>query len=211
MKRIFLIRHGRQDSLLCNLDVHLSHEGVRQAELLAQRLEKYCFDAFYSSTLLRAEETAGIIAKKIGMGFERLSCLNEIDWGELTGLTNEEKDSLFGEFQKQRVLRTSDLPFPGGENGMDVFNRVSPFFESIASSGSESVLVVTHGGLIRCAVAGLLGIPFKDKLAFASSLENTSITELSYDESSGLYTLERLNDYAHLEKHPELMRSSWLR
>ncbi len=210
MKRIFLIRHGRQESLLCNLDVHLSPEGVAQAELLAQRLGNFHFDAFYSSTLLRAEETAAIIGKRTGMDFERLSCLNEIDWGDLTGLSNEEKDMMFGDFQRQRAKRTSDLPFPGGENGEDVFKRAAPFFKKVAESDAENVLAVTHGGLIRCVIAGLLGLPFKHKLAFASSLENTSITEILYDEDDGLHSLERLNDHAHLEGHPELLRSSWL-
>ena len=38
--RIYLIRHGRQNSPLCNVNVPLSDAGKRQAELLGERLKK---------------------------------------------------------------------------------------------------------------------------------------------------------------------------
>ena len=38
--RIYLIRHGRQNSPLCNVNVPLSDAGRRQAELLGERLKK---------------------------------------------------------------------------------------------------------------------------------------------------------------------------
>ena len=63
--RILLIRHGRQDSPLCNVNVPLSVEGRRQAELLGERLEKEDIDAIWSSNLIRAVETADIINEKI--------------------------------------------------------------------------------------------------------------------------------------------------
>ena len=58
---IYLIRHGRQNSRLCNVDVELAKEGREQADLLGKRLEKYDIDAVYSSQLIRAKETADII------------------------------------------------------------------------------------------------------------------------------------------------------
>lgn len=36
--KLYLIRHGRQCSKLCNVDVDLSEEGYRQASLLGERL-----------------------------------------------------------------------------------------------------------------------------------------------------------------------------
>ena len=43
--RIYLIRHGRQNSPLCNVNVPLSDAGKRQAELLGERLKKESIDA----------------------------------------------------------------------------------------------------------------------------------------------------------------------
>ena len=37
---IYLIRHGRQNSKLCNVDVELSPEGREQADLVGKRLKK---------------------------------------------------------------------------------------------------------------------------------------------------------------------------
>ena len=63
--RIYLIRHGRQNSPLCNVNVPLSDAGRRQAELLGKRLKKESIDAVWSSDLIRARETADIINEKI--------------------------------------------------------------------------------------------------------------------------------------------------
>ena len=52
--RSYLIRHGRQNSPLCNVNVPLSDAGRRQAELLGERLKKESIDAVWSSDLIRA-------------------------------------------------------------------------------------------------------------------------------------------------------------
>ena len=36
--KLYLIRHGRQNSRLCNVNVDLCEEGYRQAALLGERL-----------------------------------------------------------------------------------------------------------------------------------------------------------------------------
>ena len=80
--------------------------------------------------------------------------------------------------------------------------------EAIAS-GAETVVIVTHGGVIRALVAGLLGLGAGQMLRIADSLEHTSVTELWYSEAAGCFSLERLNDASHLEGKPELSRSAW--
>ena len=63
--KIYLIRHGRQCSPLCNVDVALAPEGIRQAKLLAARLkESVRVDAVCSSSLLRAVQTADILGQR---------------------------------------------------------------------------------------------------------------------------------------------------
>ena len=56
--RIYLIRHGRQESPLCNVNVSLSPEGREQARLLGKRLLEENIGEIWSSDLLRAMETA---------------------------------------------------------------------------------------------------------------------------------------------------------
>ena len=209
MKHIYMIRHGRQDSKLCNVDVPLSPEGREQAELLAERLKDRHFDKIYSSVLLRAMETADIINAFHGMEIERRSELNEIDWGDLMGKSEEEMKEQYGSFLEKRASRTEDIRFPGGENGADVFRRASKVFREIEESDWKSILLVVHGGMIRAMIPGLLGFDEKSYLAFGRILENTSITELLYDEKTGRYSLERFNDWAHLSSRPDLTRAGW--
>ena len=51
MKEIFFIRHGRQSSRLCNVDVSLDDAGRRQAALAAERLRTYEIGKLYTSGL----------------------------------------------------------------------------------------------------------------------------------------------------------------
>ena len=85
---IYLIRHGRQSSSDCNVNVDLAPEGERQAALLGQRMKNYPVDALYCSDLIRAEQTAKIAFAGQPALLEHLQIrpgLAEVDFGELTG------------------------------------------------------------------------------------------------------------------------------
>ncbi|WP_347559913.1 histidine phosphatase family protein [Clostridium sp. AM58-1XD] len=87
--------------------------------------------------------------------------------------------------------------------------RVLPFLEELKRCGHDKAAVVTHGGVIRSITAWILGMKLAEWRLLGSDLENSSITELSYDNVHDRFRLERFNDYAHLEKFPELLRENW--
>ncbi|MBQ5917836.1 MAG: histidine phosphatase family protein, partial [Lachnospiraceae bacterium] len=60
-------------------------------------------------------------------------------------------------------------------------------------------------------VAGVLEAPFAKKLCIGKDLENCSITEINYDEETGNFIVERVNDYAHIEAEPDLLRKHFKR
>lgn len=144
--RIYLIRHGRQNSPLCNVNVPLSDAGRRQAELLGERLKKESIDAVWSSDLIRACETADIINEKIQAPRIIREGLREISFGELEGLSDDVIMERYADFFAARATMKEDLPYPGGENAADVIRRAVPVMDEIAKSGAETVAVVTHGG-----------------------------------------------------------------
>ena len=85
---IYLIRHGRQSSSDCNVNVDLAPEGERQAALLGQRMKLYPVDIVYCSDLIRAEQTAKIAfsgQEKLLDNLQIRPALAEVDFGELTG------------------------------------------------------------------------------------------------------------------------------
>ncbi|MCI8377509.1 MAG: histidine phosphatase family protein [Lachnospiraceae bacterium] len=226
---IYLIRHGRQNCSDCNLDVPLSAEGRRQAELLGRRIGRYAVDALYSSDLLRALETARIAFAGHGSllkGHQIRPGLREVDFGTLTGQADPYVKAFYKDYYRKQLALFSgrkehyvggffvppeEMVYPEGESGVMVMERVMPVVAEWIGSGYQSIAVVTHGGLIRILLCALFGGDFARRLQFGTSLENCSITQLNYDAGKNAFSLERFNDYAHIEEEPSLLRKNFLK
>ena len=208
--KLYLIRHGRQSSKLCNVDVDLGEAGFRQAALVGERLVPAKIDAVYSSDLLRAVQTAQ--SANIYWNVEHFvrPGLREISFGDMEGMTDAAIAEQYRDFKREQQKMERDLAYPGGECAGDVVARALPVFEEMARSGYRRVAVVTHGGVIRSLIAHFLGMDLAKWRMLAVDLENCSISELDYHEDTGRFYVERLNDYAHLERYPELLRSGWV-
>ncbi|MDO4294963.1 MAG: histidine phosphatase family protein [bacterium] len=207
--KIYLIRHGRQCSKLCNVDVDLAEEGYRQAALLGERLAGAKIEKVYSSDYLRAVQTAQTANLYWNVEHVIDERLREISFGDMEGLSDEVIAERFCEFKKEFAKMESDMSYPNGECAADVVKRVLPVMEEVTASGCKEVAMVVHGGVIRTFVTWLLGMDLAKWRMLGNSLENCSITELSWNPKSG-YSLERFNDYAHLEAKPELLRAAWV-
>ena len=209
MINLYLIRHGRQNSALCNVDVELSEAGQLQAGLIRDRLQNYNIDALYSSDLIRAKQTAEIINEALRLPHIIREELREISFGLLTGQTEDYIDEYFADFRAEQKKLMEDIPYPGGENGTSVYERAMPVIQEIVQSGKKNIAVVTHGGTIRVLLAALFGRNQARRFLFGVSLENTGITQLVYNPQYDRFYLERFNDYAHLEGHAQLHRRNW--
>jgi broad specificity phosphatase PhoE len=151
--RFLLVRHGQsewnaQGRWQGQADPHLSDHGREQAKLAASALRD--FDGIiFASPLLRARETAEIIAAAIGRGsvFTEPD-MSEIDVGDFSGLTNDEIEVQLPD--AWLALREGRLDtYPGGESREAFLQRVLGALERIAARHpSDDVMVVTHGGAI---------------------------------------------------------------
>ncbi len=210
MIKLYFIRHGRQSSGLCNVNVPLDDAGVRQAKLVAKRLALYDIEKLYCSNLIRAKETADIVGEELGLSPIIEEDFREISFGDMEGLDGAQIKERFGDFLIERAKAKEDIPNPGGESGEDVFNRAMPIIRRIIEESKldnkKNIAIVSHGGLIRSVVAGVLEAPFAKKLCIGKDLENCSITQIDFDEEAGNFIVERVNDYAHIEVEPELLR-----
>jgi broad specificity phosphatase PhoE len=209
MVNLYLIRHGRQNSTLCNVDVELSEEGRMQADLLRRRLGTYSIDALYSSNLIRARQTAEILNESLGLQHHIREELREISFGALEGQSDEYIERHFAEFKAEQKKMAEDIPYPEGENGTSVYERAMPVIQEIVQSGKKNIAVVTHGGTIRVLLAAFFGRSQASRFLFGVSLENTGITQLVYHPQYDRFYLERFNDYAHLEGYEKLHRRNW--
>lgn len=206
--RIALIRHGRQSDTRCNVDVGLSPEGRRQAELLGTRLAGSGVDAVIASDMIRARETAEILASPLGLPVEVIPALRELDFGDLEGLDDDRIAADFATFRARQARMEEDLRYPGGETIGELSGRVLEVLADIATRDQDHVAVVTHGVAIRAVLSRILHLPLPRWRTLAPGLENGSITELSHDPGHG-FRLDRLNDHAHLENHRDLLRAAW--
>lgn len=196
---LYLIRHG--DTLPGKkyysepkkaLDPPLNSLGWDQADRLGKRLENVPIDAIYCSDLERAVSTAKILGVYVQSKVIVEPALREIDMGDIQLHDWEE----YPELRAQWKRHETDMPYPNGENGQDVWNRCRPVIESITKSNMERVAVVIHGGVIRCLLSGIFKIPFHERFYLGSPLHNCSITALTYESDEGRFYLNSFREHA---------------
>lgn len=150
MTFLTLVRHGttewiEQGRLHGILDAPLSTRGRQEANLAAAALAKQHFDAFYTSPLGRARETASIIGQIIGLEPVPLEDLREMNFGWLEGghLFNFAKDTPL-----KRALRSAWITLVvrlSGEPRTRFGERVAESAREIARRHPDQrVLVVIH-------------------------------------------------------------------
>lgn len=148
MTTLLLVRHGETDwnadgRLQGQTDRPLSDFGRRQARRLADELAEDEFDAIYASDLVRARETAEVIAARLGLTVDLDPDLREKDWGTWEGLNAVERD---------RVEFVGETTEEHGERTLRALRRIAD------RHSDEQVLVITHGGSIRRVQAAALGL-----------------------------------------------------
>ena len=146
---LYLVRHGETDWNLArriqgSTDIPLNDTGREQARATGRLLSGRRWDAVLSSPLSRAFETASIIAAELDLATpETVADLVERHYGEAEGLEETELDRRF----------PGDTPVPGRESRSALLERVLPALMRIAEEHpDQSVLVVSHGGVIRSVV-----------------------------------------------------------
>lgn len=177
MKRLLLARHGQSVSNAVRRfqgaqDVALSALGVRQAEALGQVLGRRPIAHVYASPLERARRTAEIAAAGLDLPLTVLADLRELSLGEWEGCTVEEVRARPGDPYAQWVRDPVQCAPPGGEPLAEVQARALRALDQIGGEhpDGETVLIVSHGGVISALLAHWLGLPLSSiwKLAVAN-------------------------------------------
>lgn len=197
---VILVRHGetvwnRDGRIQGQSDVELNELGLKQAELVAERLREVPLKAVYSSDLRRALHTAQKIAEKHHLDVIPLAGLREMHYGRWQGLTAEEVKKQFPEeFARYREdgLHTC---IQGGESAMLMRDRVlATWYEILSRHPGEMVAVVSHTGPLKMILAEVLGLDPSRRRHLG--LDNASLSLVRYSEAGSL--LKLLNDTFHL-------------
>jgi len=162
---LILMRHGESVWNKANLftgwvDVPLSKQGMKEAQLAGQTIKGLTFDIVFTSELARAQQTALLAlneaesekiptfvpekndpkadwakiyspqTKENVLPIVRAWQLNERYYGELQGLNKAETKAKFGEEQVQIWRRSFDVAPPNGESLKMTAARTLPYFDS---------------------------------------------------------------------------------
>jgi broad specificity phosphatase PhoE len=153
---VYMARHGRtaynnERRFQGHLPVPLDEVGRAQAYELAERAAAYDFAALWCSPLLRARETAQIVAERIRLEPREDARLAETDAGAWTDRTFADVQAEApAEFARFAALDPG-FAFPHGESFSEQGVRVRAAIADIRR-GPTPVLVVCHGVVIRLAL-----------------------------------------------------------
>jgi broad specificity phosphatase PhoE len=155
--KVYLARHGEtaynhEGRFQGQQQIPLNDTGRLQAGELAERAAAHDFCALWCSPLLRARETADIVARRIGLEPREDARLMETDAGDWTDRSFVEVRAEAPELFDSFAAAESGFSFPGGESFDQQEVRVAAALEEI-EEGQLPALVVCHGMVIRAAFA----------------------------------------------------------
>lgn len=176
---LVLVRHGESEGNLANGDTketipnkewELTDRGILQASCAGVWLQNNFpdgFDEYRTSPLVRSVGTA------FHLGIEDAEWQMDDSWRERSSGEREFIDPKIresAEFREAAALRfrsTYETSYPGAETDADVAARVRSGLDDLSDSDADkSVLVVTHGHLMRAAqmeIEGITGMEWMER------------------------------------------------
>jgi probable phosphoglycerate mutase len=193
--RFGLIRHAQtlwnqEKRIQGHSDSPLTPEGEQQAHRWGKILKQFSWNRLLVSDTGRAVATAEIINACLKLPLTIDSRLREQDWGHWTGKTIRQVDEEAAGTVKEQVKAGWEFCPPGGESRREVLQRSREALQEAAEwYAGESLLVVTHEGVVKCLIYHLCGRRFLP--GEPAILESYRLHRLSC--SSGELRIEQLN------------------
>lgn len=189
------VRHGESEANLLHqfsnrgIKHPLTGLGVSQAVQLAQKLKDRSIAAFYTSPLLRARQTAGIIGRELAITPQVAPALIEFDTGVLEGKSDEKSWQEFDDiFLDWLIHGNFSRSFEDGDSFVSIRARFIPFIQGLQAQFADSVqslLFVGHGGTYLCMLPEILkNIDFH--FALAHRLTNTGMV-IAYEHNGEFF------------------------
>ncbi len=200
-KNLYIVRHGQTDFNKRGvvqgggIDADLNDTGRKQAQAFYEATDTLDFDAIYTSSLVRTQQTIQPFVDA-GMPFTILAGLNEMNWGVHEGQeVNSESRSIFHSIIKKWRNGEYDVAIEGGESPLQVQNRLKQAMTEIFSKeDEENVLICMHGRSMRILLATLLNYPLSEMDYFSHS--NTGYYQLVH--TGNFFSVSRFYEHHHI-------------
>ncbi len=190
--RLIVVRHGETEDNVSDIvqgqrHGKLTKRGISQAKKAALFLKGEKIDAIFSSDLRRAKHTALEIKKFHDAPIYYSKELRERNGGVFEGKYHHE---LFADQKSSGISKIKYKP-KGGESLIDLRRRVASFAGAINRKyKGKSVLIVTHGLVIKCLASLYLGMPLKDAAALGTN--NAGILVIEKRAGKGRLILDKM-------------------
>ncbi len=164
---LYLVRHGKTEYNKKRLyqgrtDIPLSLDGRAECFRLSKELRGVEFDVVYSSPLIRALETAEIVAPSSKVIVDNR--IIERDLGDYEGTSFANENGNIDERFDDLNLNYSEKNVEGIKS---LFDRVTNFIEEIKEKHKDkNVLIVTHNGAINVINHYINGLPKDGRLKY---------------------------------------------
>jgi len=208
---LYIIRHGEPDYKTDTL----TEVGIKQAQLLSQRLSSVKFDRIFSSPLGRAKQTAMPTCEKQNKDFEVLPWLNEdLAYKAMSAEVNGKKDWWFA-VQNTKIRTPDGAKKYATKNTKKFYESTTASFDSFLSTiGYEKnksgykitenkysrIAFFCHNGISNILLSHALLIPFNIFCA-SFSIPHTGVTVLEFASTDDKLTAPRclmFSDLSHL-------------
>lgn len=181
----YIVRHGQTDwnaqkIVQGHSNSLLNKVGEEQAAAAAAELRHVAFDGVFSSDLLRAKRTAEIIVAERDLAVKTTELIRERLYGVYEGKPSDELKKYYAKLDMLLEHERSDYRASRGiEGDQQIVSRFITFLrETSVVYPGKTILVVSHGGIMRLLLTHVAGIADKGR---ALRIENTGYIKLQTD------------------------------
>ncbi|HTN93246.1 MAG TPA: histidine phosphatase family protein [Gallionella sp.] len=205
--RICFIRHGETDwnvakRIQGQTDIPLNETGNAQALAMAFNAVHHDFSAIYSSDLVRAHDTAKMVAARCGLEVKTMAQLRERNFGIFQGITALEGKKRHPEAYTRYMARDPDYDFETGESLAGFAGRVRDAVNHLTRHhGGQTIAAICHAGVLDILYRKATGRPLHTPRDFV--IPNCALNWFHFDGrggDEGGWHLEAWDDHHHLAK-----------
>lgn len=203
---VILCRHGesegnREGRFGGHSATPLTERGRAQASATGALLARSGIDVIYTSDLVRAVETAALIAEATAVTPEPTFALRERSVGDLTGLTFEEARVRYADAYAALLRHELHACPPGGESYAQCRKRAAAFLEqALERHPGAKLLFVSHNLTLLQLIRHIMGIASDAPLSLPQlRVDHCALHRFERCVASSGWKVIALNEQAHLD------------
>lgn len=208
---VTLVRHGESEGNASGLidtktpGPNLTETGQLQARQISELLGPKNFDGVYASRMVRTQQTAAPISRKLRKPVTVLPGVHEILAGTYEGTPEADAVDTYFAAPIQWMggnlgARIPDGPVVDGEDGYGFLNRYSGSLQQIVNAGKKNAVVFSHVG----AISAFAMIGTTNGLQYAGNAQNDRLKNVGYVVLKGKPGEWRITEWVGNPQLPDL-------